>query len=211
MPDTTSNSSPADVAPAVRRTPKSPATLTNPATCACSPFTTTDASPDFTLNGALTETPPTNTVTVRPSMSAPVLLYATPTDAAVALAKPSPRLNTADPVACIASFPSPRNTIATVALLTPARTTVPAVNDAEALPDTTSNSSPADVAPAVRRTPKSPATLTKPGTWACSPFTTTAESLFNVTNGAVTASPPTCTASSPQPPARKSVSCPRSL
>ena len=99
-----SNSSWAAVAPAVFWMPKSPDRLTKPATCACKPVTTNAAWPFFTFNGADTETSPTATVTVRFTMSAPVLLKATPTAVALALAKPSPRLNSAAPVACSANF-----------------------------------------------------------------------------------------------------------
>ena len=95
----------------------------------------------MTFSGAATETSPTATVTVRFRMSAPVLLKATPTALALALAKPLPRLRSAAPVACSAIFWSPRIINATVALLTPARTAVPAVSEAEALSDTISNSS----------------------------------------------------------------------
>ena len=84
--------------------PKSPETLTKPATCAFRPVTTNAVWPFFTFNGADTETSPTDTVTVRFSMSAPVLLKATPTPAAVALANPLPRLRSAAPVACSAIF-----------------------------------------------------------------------------------------------------------
>ena len=74
-------------------------------------------------------------------MSAPVLLKATPTPFALALAKPLPRLRSAVPVACSANFWSPRIITATVALLTPARTRVPAVSDAAAWFETISSSS----------------------------------------------------------------------
>ena len=84
--------------------PKSPDRLTKPATCACKPVTTKAAWPFFTFNGAETETSPTVTVTVRFTISAPVLLKATPTAVALALAKPLPRLRSAAPVACSAIF-----------------------------------------------------------------------------------------------------------
>ena len=58
-----------------------------------------------------------------------------------------------------------------VALLTPARTRVPAVSEAAAWLDTMSNSSWAAVAPTVFWIPKSPDRLTKPATWACRPVT----------------------------------------
>ena len=104
LSETTSNSSSATVLPAVFRIPKSPETVTKPATCACRPFTTTAGSPFFAFSGADTDTSPTATVTVRFTMSAPVLLKATATCVALALAKPSPRLRLAAPVACSASF-----------------------------------------------------------------------------------------------------------
>ena len=61
-----------------------------------------------------------------------------------------------------------------MALLTPARTKVPAVRAADAALDTTSSSSAAAVAPVVFCTPKLPATVTKPPTVAWSPLRTRA-------------------------------------
>ena len=96
--------------------------------------------------------------------SAPVLLKAMPTDSTEADAKPSPRLKSAVPVAWSASLPSPRTTIATVALLTPARTAFPTFKPAEAEFETMSISSAAGVLPRMRSTPKSPETVTNPAT-----------------------------------------------
>ena len=191
--ETMSNSSWATVAPGVFWMPKSPDRFTKPATCACNPVTTKAAWPFFTFNGADTDTSPTATVTVRFTMSAPVLLKATPTAVALALAKPSPRLSSAAPVAWSASFWSPRIITATVALLTPARTSVPAVSAAAAWLETISNSSWAAVAPAVFWMAKLPDRLTKPATCACKPVTTRAAWPFFTFNGAETETSPTAT------------------
>ena len=96
--------------------------------------------------------------------SAPVLLNATPTDSTEADANPLPRIKSAVPEAWRASFPSPRTTNATMALLTPARTAFPAFKPAEAEFETISISSAAGVLPRRRSTPKSPESVTNPAT-----------------------------------------------
>ena len=138
--DTTHNSSVAGVAPVVFFSPKLPETVTNPPTVALSPVTVSEEVLSTTRNGTATATAPTERERVR-SISAPVLLKAIPISVAVALAKPSPRLRSTAPVACSASFWSPRIITTIVALLTPARTKVPAVSEAAAWFETISSSS----------------------------------------------------------------------
>ena len=137
---------------------------------------------------------PTITDTIR-FTSAPVLLKAMPIDSTEAEAKPSPRFNSAAPVACSASLPSPRIASATVALRTPARRTLPAFKPAEALFETTSNSSAAGELPRTRSTPKSPDSVTNPATWACKPLITTDAWPLRTLSGALTVVAPTETVS----------------
>ena len=193
LSDTKINSSSAAVFPEFFWIPKSPDKLTKPGTFARNPFTNRAAWPSFTLSGALTDEPPTATVTTRLTMSAPVLLNATPTCSSPSVVRPAPNLRSAVPVACRANFWSPRITSATIALLTPARNVVPAVSKAAALSDTINNSSCAATEPFCRRSPKFPLISTKLAILALRPVMATVEAPWVTFSGAVAEAGPTDT------------------
>ena len=115
---------------------------------------------------------PTRTAAVR-ATSCPVVLKITPTVVTETSANPFPRLRSAAPVACSANFWSAWITSASVASLTPTRTTSPAVKRADALRATTTNSSGAVPMAGVFWTPKSPAIVTNPPMVAFNPVNTT--------------------------------------